>query len=66
VRPKCERCGRAIADCGFGHGLLCEHGRLQRICCWCVVELNTVGVDDVVIGAGRCPVVVLGLAAQAS
>lgn len=63
---RCERCSRTIADCGFQHAVMCEHGSMLTVCCWCVVELHRYGVGGVVIGEAECPVVTLGEAAWLS
>ena len=62
--PRCYRCRRTLAHCGDDHWVsvrLGSEGRLgwHRICCWCVIELESLGVGTTVIDdnlSSRCPV----------
>lgn len=62
--PRCTRCGRTCARCGEEHWIVLFRGRtmgdeFQRVCCFCVIELNRSGVEGRLIGDTRlslCPV----------
>lgn len=61
---RCWRCDRTIAHCGDNHYVQMWHGwgsrnELHQVCCWCVIELNGLGVVGMVIETDvptLCPV----------
>lgn len=61
---RCQRCERTLAKCGDDHwvGMYSVETRQiewSRICCFCVLELNALGADGVLVATDAisiCPV----------